>query len=1006
MKRNCCLIFEALLIFSIVFVDMPYIVNADSVPTPTINYIEPAEPKQSPYKQWLSIIGSGFTQESSVNLSIGSSHYRIPPERTEYISPNKIYILVGLTDAGSWSILVENPGGLISNIYSFEVKPSKIFATLDEHLLDLIDQYADDYFRSIWNITLDQYKAWIATIAWGEGGLGGYTAHSQGNLGLDVFNHKNETVKEKFRFSTGIGPFQIDRGGEPDNWHNWPTIKKLNYTETLKSTLQWHNRTFYSSKNATLEDFSKKTVWFAVNQMNVERNWKDVTGMDWGAHKKGKNEDLKWNEIKEELKSKYPSYEENVRKIGKVKWDLTFTTSEGRKVTFGSYYLTWLITARNGSGFKLFQYYYTLDESLGYEVWVWNNIGKEDERRHVFVRNFTKRYPYGALPENYTEGDIDAGFTASKPALNPNLLSALGLDLIFTIDTTGSMWDDIDNVKAAASAIVEEIDAKISDYRIAVVDYKDFPVDPYGNPGDYPFHDVLPFSRDKPSIIAAIQSLSVGGGADWEESVYSALIHSIEATTLGGWRGRDKATKVIILMGDAPPHDPEPFTGYTLSTVVDAAEKADPVHIYTIQVGGAVTLFEEIAEQTGGRTFTAESAEEVANTILEAINVIAKNPVAEAGPDQTVYQGETVVLDGSSSYDPDGTIMLYEWDTEGDGIYEWSSYTTGITTHVYETPGIYYAMLRVTDNEGLQDTDFAIITVLESADNIPPTTNLTIGKPHYVDSIGNIYVSVAAPFTLTAEDNPGGTGVASSFYRIYNSPYDTGWVEYSIPFYLSGLPDGEYSINYYSIDNVGNVEPTKTTTVILDNTPPVTTLIISEPKYVSCITYVTPDTLFILEAEDAGAGINITNYRINNSTYDSGWIAYTGPFYLTSLADGTYTIEYYSIDNVQNAEATQAINVTLFSWNHIFEDTYGRGTILKINLAHKFFQFITPDKDYGIKEATYMRQCGRTIIIHHYDDELRLITTVVDTKLDFCVAIAWDTQTGKRYFLIDKAGTE
>ena len=127
---------------------------------------------------------------------------------------------------------------------------------------------------------------------------------------------------------------------------------------------------------------------------------------------------------------------------------------------------------------------------------------------------------------------------------------------------------------------------------------------------------------------------------------------------------------------------------------------------------------------------------------------------------------------------------------------------------------------------------------------------------------------------------------------------------------------------------------------------------------------------------------------------------------MTGLADGAYTIEFNSTDNLGNTEATKSIQVTLFSWNYVFEDTYGRGTILKINLAHKFFQFTTPDKDYGIREATYMRQCGRALIIHHYDDELRLITMVVDTKLDFCVAIAWDTQTGKRYFLIDKAGTE
>jgi squalene-hopene/tetraprenyl-beta-curcumene cyclase len=294
----------------------------------------------------------------------------------------------------------------------------------------------------------------------------------------------------------------------------------------------------------------------------------------------------------------------------------------------------------------------------------------------------------------------------------------------------------------------------------------------------------------------------------------------------------------------------------------------------------------------------------------------------------------------------------------------------------------------------------------EIIDNIPPTTTLEIGEPKYADITGNIYVSSLTSLTLTAEDNPGGTGVASTFYRIYNSTYDTGWMEYSAPFYLIGLSDGEYSIDYYSIDNIGNVEPTNTATVILDNTPPTTTLTVGEPKYVSGITYVTPDTPLTLEAIDTGSGVYSSVYRIYNSTYDSGWMTYTGPFYLTSLTDGTYTIEYYSIDNVQNLEAAQAINVTLFSWNYIFEDTYGRGTTLKINLAHKFFQFITPDKDYGIRNATYMRQCGRAIIIQHCDKELRLITVAVDTKLDFCYAMAWDLQTRKCYLLIDKAGIE
>lgn len=126
-----------------------------------------------------------------------------------------------------------------------------------------------------------------------------------------------------------------------------------------------------------------------------------------------------------------------------------------------------------------------------------------------------------------------------------------GLDLIFVIDTTGSMWDDIANVKAAATEIVNTIDSEIDDYRVAVVDYRDFSTYPYGGSGDYPYHVMLPFSTDKTSVIGAIQGLSIGWGADWPESVYSALTRAIYTEGLGPWR--DGVKKAIILMGDAPP---------------------------------------------------------------------------------------------------------------------------------------------------------------------------------------------------------------------------------------------------------------------------------------------------------------------------------------------------------------------------------------------------------------------------------------------------------------------
>ncbi len=47
-----------------------------------------------------------------------------------------------------------------------------------------------------------------------------------------------------------------------------------------------------------------------------------------------------------------------------------------------------------------------------------------------------------------------------------------------------------------------------------------------------------------------------------------------------------------------------------------------------------------------------------------------------------------------------GSIVFYEWDFDGDGTFDWSSTTSGNTTHTYENVGTYQAIFRVTDNMG------------------------------------------------------------------------------------------------------------------------------------------------------------------------------------------------------------------------------------------------------------------------------------------------------------------
>ena len=100
----------------------------------------------------------------------------------------------------------------------------------------------------------------------------------------------------------------------------------------------------------------------------------------------------------------------------------------------------------------------------------------------------------------------------------------------------------------------------------------------------------------------------------------------------------------------------------------------------------------------------------------------APDVVAVARPHSFVWVGETARLDGGRSWARRG-IARYEW-TFGDG-----SKANGPTaTKVYERPGTYSEILKVTDRSGKSAYDFAVVQVVERQaggkpgdDRVPPT---------------------------------------------------------------------------------------------------------------------------------------------------------------------------------------------------------------------------------------------------------------------------------------------
>lgn len=285
------------------------------------------------------------------------------------------------------------------------------------------------------------------------------------------------------------------------------------------------------------------------------------------------------------------------------------------------------------------------------------------------------------------------------------------VDLVFAIDTTGSMGPYINGVKSAARGITSQL-FRLADARVALVDYKDL----YAScPGDgYAAHVDLPFSTDSAAFDTAVGTLSAAGGCDWPESVYSGLMAAI------GLPWRDGVIKAVIVMGDAPPHDPEPTTNFTRSSVSAAAIAVDPAAIYSININGdGSPYFEDLASDTGGKTYPASDPSTAVEQITTAITTITESAlIADAAGPYAGTVGEPVTFDASLSSAPaDADIVSYEWDFDGNGSYD---QTTAVPTvsHVYSAPFSGTIGLRVTTNAIPAET----ATATASVEILTPTT--------------------------------------------------------------------------------------------------------------------------------------------------------------------------------------------------------------------------------------------------------------------------------------------
>lgn len=175
---------------------------------------------------------------------------------------------------------------------------------------------------------------------------------------------------------------------------------------------------------------------------------------------------------------------------------------------------------------------------------------------------------------------------------NIQQVKQIPLDILFLLDTTGSMGDEIAQLQNNILAISEHLNQLQNnvDVHYGLVLYRD-------RGSDY-ITQTFNFTSNVTDFQAQLNTVRAGGGGDNPESLNEGLHAAVQGVS---WRG-DDAIKLIFLVADAPPHlDYANDYNYTQEM---AAAAWHGIKVYPIASSGLSSdgefIFRQIAQYTLG----------------------------------------------------------------------------------------------------------------------------------------------------------------------------------------------------------------------------------------------------------------------------------------------------------------------------------------------------------------------------------------------------------------------
>ena len=168
-------------------------------------------------------------------------------------------------------------------------------------------------------------------------------------------------------------------------------------------------------------------------------------------------------------------------------------------------------------------------------------------------------------------------------------------------------------------------------------------------------------------------------------------------------------------------------------------------------------------------TAMASDAQVIVDALLTDPAVAQPPPHASAGGPYTAAEGVPIPLDGSGSTDPDGTVVAFAWDLDGDGQFDDAVGASLSAVFDHSFDGL--VGLEVSDDSGRKDVAYARVTLTEA--NRPPV----ISGASPSRSLATVTAGGALPLSVAMTD-PDGDPVTVRWFVDYRPVAEGETFEY------------------------------------------------------------------------------------------------------------------------------------------------------------------------------------------------------------------------------------